>query len=822
MKPTHEIPTKLIVKESNNNKNNNKNTSNYFNNDLYFINESNQKQLGTHLKNKIHCFSFNQDASCLCIGIDQGFKIFSTKPFRESIDRPNIVEKNEYLKQIQLNKRSNIIAFVVTNKEIEEKLLLNKKNEELINKRKENINNDDNEDNNGNKNHDSDNEEYQKNGKRKTENKGFFARLLSKFYKAKASKQKSKRKNCKYYDTNKSNNTKSTLLLKRAFSNKFFNKYNNNVKSDYYNKQNNISNNWNLSNTQTTPFIRNLSIPYTYEHKKKRFENKYDFINNIPNYNLYNDKKITNFNNPYYNNDFDGSGNHNISYIRNNQKHLTSHSTKFFNEKNIEKSRRVTDSFGKNKFSKYNNTGHKNHYKYDNNKSIKKSNTPKNNYYSNFNLFKNKENNEDGINIEDAGNDSNNNNNKKQNHLNKVVVWDDYHAKVILELRIHNEIYDLTMQNEFLFIITINKIFVFNYRELRLQEVVDTYLNPDGAFSVSNSNKTFLNNNYMLKNKNRVILVYPDLTLGYAHLINLHTKSYLKINAHDDVINKLALNITGDLLASASKNGRVVRIFSCKSGVILQELRRGTEKADVYRLAFSNDSKFLALTSNKTTVHLFSLRNSYYKLIDNKEHIDFKSFLSCCNYDDLNLQTSNVGVFLNIVSQNNEVYDAVMKLSLPKLDSESKQNNSKNKVVNSNTSRNRSRNYNNNSSNIPYTTAINANNYNSRLNLNNNKSVNFNTFSKTNSALNTYNLKSSKSNDHIKTLSTTKVINTPNNTNNIYNNISFNSEDDDLSENKEETFQDNPFMLLDSLNESESIFLMEDYFMSLPKNQKSL
>ncbi|RYG49089.1 hypothetical protein EON67_06980, partial [archaeon] len=44
------------------------------------------------------------------------------------------------------------------------------------------------------------------------------------------------------------------------------------------------------------------------------------------------------------------------------------------------------------------------------------------------------------------------------------------------------------------------------------------------------------------------------------------------------------------------------------SGELLQELRRGADKAEIYSLAFNSNSSMLACTSDKGTVHVFKLR----------------------------------------------------------------------------------------------------------------------------------------------------------------------------------------------------------------------
>ncbi|KAF5951147.1 hypothetical protein HYC85_009091 [Camellia sinensis] len=79
-------------------------------------------------------------------------------------------------------------------------------------------------------------------------------------------------------------------------------------------------------------------------------------------------------------------------------------------------------------------------------------------------------------------------------------------------------------------------------------------------------------------------------------------------NARDSQIACLNLTMDGLLLATASTKGTLIRIFNTMDGTKLQEVRRGVEKADIFSIALSPNVQWLAVSSDKGIVHLFSLR----------------------------------------------------------------------------------------------------------------------------------------------------------------------------------------------------------------------
>jgi WD40 repeat protein len=69
----------------------------------------------------------------------------------------------------------------------------------------------------------------------------------------------------------------------------------------------------------------------------------------------------------------------------------------------------------------------------------------------------------------------------------------------------------------------------------------------------------------------------------------------------------MCLNFSGTLLATASEKGTLIRIFSTETGQPLQELRRGKEKALIHSICFDLKGGWLACSSDRSTIHIFTV-----------------------------------------------------------------------------------------------------------------------------------------------------------------------------------------------------------------------
>uniref|UniRef100_A0A915CB22 WD repeat domain phosphoinositide-interacting protein 2 n=2 Tax=Parascaris univalens TaxID=6257 RepID=A0A915CB22_PARUN len=140
-------------------------------------------------------------------------------------------------------------------------------------------------------------------------------------------------------------------------------------------------------------------------------------------------------------------------------------------------------------------------------------------------------------------------------------------------------------------------IHVHNIRTMKeLYTVKNMARNPHGLVTLSSSDASFL--------------IYPtSSTSGQVDVFDaVNLRVVQSITAHDSPLAAISLNSNGDLLATASNKGTVIRVFSLPSGDRLFEFCRGiTRCAKIHSLAFSLDSSYLCSSSNTQTVHIFKL-----------------------------------------------------------------------------------------------------------------------------------------------------------------------------------------------------------------------
>ena len=173
---------------------------------------------------------------------------------------------------------------------------------------------------------------------------------------------------------------------------------------------------------------------------------------------------------------------------------------------------------------------------------------------------------------------------------NSVMIWDDFQFKVIADLEFKSNVTGLSLTKDYILVTIADKAYFYKFNDLELLETFDTVQNLKGVCALTKN-----------------IIAVPGNAIG--SVIVKAEKQYI-ISAHATPIAKIVLSPDGKLLATASERGTLIRVWDVETGSLLRELRRGLEVVEIHSLVFNNDGSRLLVSSEKGTVHIFSLLNS--------------------------------------------------------------------------------------------------------------------------------------------------------------------------------------------------------------------
>ena len=176
---------------------------------------------------------------------------------------------------------------------------------------------------------------------------------------------------------------------------------------------------------------------------------------------------------------------------------------------------------------------------------------------------------------------------------NMVKFWDDYQSKFFAELEFKVPVRAVKLKRERVVVVTDKVIYVYSFSDLSVITQHDTILNPNGLCSISTD-----------KND---ILVCPGLNHGEVRVDLYDLEMSYTLQAHNNELTQLVLNLDGSLLATTSEKGTLVRIWNTETKSMQREFRRGIKEAKIYSLAFSKNSNYLCVCSDTGTIHLYSL-----------------------------------------------------------------------------------------------------------------------------------------------------------------------------------------------------------------------
>lgn len=142
---------------------------------------------------------------------------------------------------------------------------------------------------------------------------------------------------------------------------------------------------------------------------------------------------------------------------------------------------------------------------------------------------------------------------------NKVMIWDDHQSRFIGELTMRSVVRSLRLRRDCIVVVLEHKVWVYNFADLKVLQEIETIANPKGLCTVSYS-------------AGSTVLVCPGLQKGHVRVEHHASNRTKVIEAHSSTLACLALTSDGQLLATASTKGTLVRVFNTVDGTLLREV----------------------------------------------------------------------------------------------------------------------------------------------------------------------------------------------------------------------------------------------------------
>ncbi|KAL7409899.1 WD40-repeat-containing domain protein [Mrakia frigida] len=237
---------------------------------------------------------------------------------------------------------------------------------------------------------------------------------------------------------------------------------------------------------------------------------------------------------------------------------------------------------------------------------------------------------------------------------NKLVVWDDRKGKAVLELEFREKILGLSSRRGSLALAFRRRVVLFSIDGWEQALASGKPLDPKGKGrareqdirrSGSGGGMTWVGEWETCENSRGLVslstspgstlLAIPGRQAGHVHLLHLHPcpsalpsssaplqsppqptsppppppKSTIIIT-HTTALSSLSCPPSGIVLSTSSERGTLIRIWDGRTGALVRELRRGSDKAIIWGVGWRRDGRRLGVWSDKGTVHVFSLEGA--------------------------------------------------------------------------------------------------------------------------------------------------------------------------------------------------------------------
>jgi autophagy-related protein 18 len=180
----------------------------------------------------------------------------------------------------------------------------------------------------------------------------------------------------------------------------------------------------------------------------------------------------------------------------------------------------------------------------------------------------------------------------------KVTIWSTNENLVIYSSpKFNSKILGIKLNKKRMLVLEKNLLHIYNFSDMKIIHSMEV-----NNISISN-----IAISYCSESDN--ILCYSHFAdQGLIKIYDLFSL-YLKytIRAHKSKVGRLSINHKGDMVASCSEKGTIIRIFSIITGDKIYTYKRGISSTIIYSMCFNKLNNQLLVTSENGTAHLFLL-----------------------------------------------------------------------------------------------------------------------------------------------------------------------------------------------------------------------
>ncbi|KAI1858701.1 uncharacterized protein JN550_012533 [Neoarthrinium moseri] len=200
-----------------------------------------------------------------------------------------------------------------------------------------------------------------------------------------------------------------------------------------------------------------------------------------------------------------------------------------------------------------------------------------------------------------------------------LIIQNTKRASVICELTFPSAVLAVRLNRKRLAVVLEDEIYLYDIQNMSLLTNIPTSPNPQAICALSpSSDNCYLA--YPLPKPREdgqdrrpshapPASLYTPVTSGDVLIYDTLTlKAVNVIEAHRSPLSCIALNHEGNLLATASETGTIIRVFSVPKGQKLFQFRRGTYPISISSMSFNATSSLLCVSSTTDTIHIFRLQ----------------------------------------------------------------------------------------------------------------------------------------------------------------------------------------------------------------------